>query len=367
MDLTPGHQLGTYRVIRLIGKGGMGAVYEVEHTQLGVRYALKTFTLEDGHVDVLKNKFLAEGKILARIHHPHIVHVFDLNFDEATSTLYFVMDLVLGRYGAPHTLADVVADSLEEERAIEWFGELAAALDYVHEQGIVHRDIKLGNVLLNADSKVVLSDFGVSHLFSERLRSDVDAVRTMVTEVGTGSRLVMGTQGYMAPEVIRGEEATPAADSYSLGVMFVYLLTGIWYEPGSRVFKLLDTLEYRWGEVLRPLLAENPADRPTNLTELAQSLRRAPVDEQEKSEAEEVNLPASPRQSSGIRPVTVILLLIAAVSVLIAVGFLLFAPGPAPFESHRPDSSAAPHANSAATDDFNDAFSARGIYKDSRK
>ena len=64
----------------------MGAVYEVEHTQLGVHYALKAFTLEDGHVDVLKNKFLTEGKVLARLHDQHLVYVFDLNFDEATGT-----------------------------------------------------------------------------------------------------------------------------------------------------------------------------------------------------------------------------------------------------------------------------------------
>ncbi len=64
MDLTPGQQIGTYRVVRLLGRGGMGAVYEVEHVQLGVHYALKTFTLEEGHVEVLKNKFLTEGRVL---------------------------------------------------------------------------------------------------------------------------------------------------------------------------------------------------------------------------------------------------------------------------------------------------------------
>ena len=85
----------------------------------------------------------------------------------------------------------------------------------------------------------------------------------------------MGTQGYMAPEVASGKEATPAADSYSLGVMFVYLLTDIWYEPGSKVFKLLETLEYRWIDVLPRLLAEDPAERPTNLSELVEQLRSA--------------------------------------------------------------------------------------------
>ena len=93
----------------------MGAVYEVEHTQLGVHYALKAFTLESGHVDVLKNKFLTEGKVLARLHDQHLVHVFDLNFDEATGTPYFVMDLVLYEDGSPRTLSDVSTEELDED------------------------------------------------------------------------------------------------------------------------------------------------------------------------------------------------------------------------------------------------------------
>ena len=273
VDLTPGQQIGTYRIVRLLGKGGMGEVYEVEHVQLGVHYALKTFTLEEGHVEVLKNKFLTEGKVLARLHDPHLVRVFDLNLDKTTGMPYFVMDLVLSEDGKPRTLLDVKTSELDEDCILNWFEELASAIDYIHEQGVVHRDIKLGNVLLSSNGHVVLSDFGISRLFSERLRSDVNAVRTMVSEVCTGSRLVMGTQGYIAPEVVRGEAATPAADSYSLGVMFVYLLTGIWYEPGSRVFKLLETLEYRWMDILPRLLSENPADRPTNLKDMAASLR----------------------------------------------------------------------------------------------
>ena len=107
MDLTLGQQIGTYRIVRLLGKGGMGAVYEVEHVQLGVHYALKTFTLEEGHVEVLKNKFLTEGKVLARLHDPHLVRVFDLNCDESTGMPYFVMDLVLSEDGKPRTLLDV--------------------------------------------------------------------------------------------------------------------------------------------------------------------------------------------------------------------------------------------------------------------
>ena len=343
MELQPGQIIGAYRIIRLLGQGGMGAVYEVEHTQLGVHYALKAFTLESGHVDVLKNKFLTEGKVLARLHDPHLVHVFDLNFDEATGTPYFVMDLVLYEDGSPRTLSGVSTEELDEDYVLQWFTELASVVDYIHEQGIVHRDIKLGNVLLSSDGHVVLSDFGVSRLFSERLRSDVKAVNTMVSEAVTSARLMMGTQGYMAPEVARGEEATPAADSYSLGVMFIYLLTGIWYEPGSKVFKLLETLEYRWIDVLPRLLSEDPAERPTNLSELVEQLRNAPDAEPGKVE----DLKAPPRRKRRV-----LFALAGAAAVAVAViGYFVFYHRPAP----------------VAVDDFDAAFSANGIYEGARR
>ena len=340
----------------------MAAVYEVEHLKLGVHYALKTFTVESGHVNVLKNKFLAEGRILARLHDPHLVHVFDLNFDKTTGTPYFVMDLVLSEDGKPRTLLDVKTAELDEDCILNWFEELASAIDYIHEQGVVHRDIKLGNVLLSSNGHVVLSDFGISRLFSERLRSDVNAVRTMVSEVCTGSRLVMGTQGYIAPEVVRGEAATPAADSYSLGVRFVYLLTGIWYEPGSKVFKLLETLEYRWMDVLPRLLSENPADRPTNLKELAASLRSVPATEtavagryppaKQPTGADRrgARTPTAPRRTRSVRP-TVIAFAVAFVAVAAVVGYFIFSRHTAP----------------KVADEFDVSFGVRGIYKASRQ
>ena len=319
----------------------MGAVYEVEHEQLGVRYALKSFTLENGHVDVLKNKFLAEGKILARLHDPHLVRVFDLSFDETTGTPYFVMDLVLSEDGRPHTLLDVKTEELDEDCILGWFAELASAIDYIHEQGIVHRDIKLGNVLLSSSGHVVLSDFGISRIFSERLRSDVKAVNTIASDATTADHLVMGTRGYMAPEVAWGGEATPASDSYSLGVMFVYLLTGIWYEPNSKVFKLLETFEYRWIDVLPRLLSVNPAERPTNLSELVETLQRAPVADQEKAETSE----APPHRKRGV-----VLALAGAAAAAVAVAVVV---------AFRSDTKQPPPP---ADDNFSELFSASGLF-----
>ena len=194
MTFSAGQKIGAYRIIRLLGEGGMGAVYEVEHEQLGVHYALKAFSTQNKHADVLKKKFLAEGKVLARLHDPHLIRVFDLAIDEATDVPYFVMDMITYTDGTPHTLEDVELEDLEEEYILDWFDDLCKALDYIHAQGIVHRDIKLGNVLLREDKHVILSDFGVSRIFGEGLSREVNATKTIVSDGKATARLVMGTR-----------------------------------------------------------------------------------------------------------------------------------------------------------------------------
>jgi serine/threonine-protein kinase len=275
VSFKPGDIIGSYRVVRPLGKGGMGAVYEVEHVKLGVHYALKTFVLNDKNEELFLKRFQAEGRILARLRHPGLVRVFDLDIEPLTAVFYYVMDLVLYKDGEAYSLADLDQGGADEEHIAQWFGELCDALAYVHQNGIVHRDIKLGNILLAPERHVVLSDFGISKVCDEKLRTDIDVSRTFVT--GDTSRLVMGTAGYMAPEILRGVEASPASDVYSLGVVFFKLLTGVWYEPclasGERAaFRLLDNFEYKWREILPAMLDADPAKRPTDLKALSDSL-----------------------------------------------------------------------------------------------
>ena len=273
-----GTAFGHYRIINLLGRGGMGEVYEVEHEKLGVRYALKTFTLDEGQIEFFRERFVAEGKILARLRHPNIARVFDLDVDEKSGSLYFVMDLVRYQDGKSYALSDLAPGGAEEAYIADWFVKLASALDYVHGQGVVHRDIKLENILLSGPGDVVLSDFGISRFVSERVRKELQIERTMVS-TSDGRRMpgtvVLGTRGYMAPEVARGEAATIAADTYSLGVAFFRLLTGIWYEPGTDVLKLLEPFDGAWMEILPPMLEQDPAKRPILLSELAEKLSAA--------------------------------------------------------------------------------------------
>ena len=291
MPLEPGQQIGAYRIVRLLGEGGMGAVYEVEHVKLGVRYGLKTYTLADGNAELFRKRFQAEGKLLARLRHPNLVRVFDLDYDEGFGVLYYVMDLVLYKDGEAYTLDDLEDGGADEDHLVQWFGELCDALAYVHGQGIVHRDVKLNNILLAPERHVVLSDFGISRVMDEGLRSEVNVTRTMVTGDAATGKLIMGTAGYMAPEIERGEDATPASDVYALGVVFFKLLTGVWYEqslaPGANVgtgkmdaAQLLSHFEYNWKDILPRMLDANPAKRPVDLAELPRQLARLQTGEE---------------------------------------------------------------------------------------
>ena len=257
-----GDKIGPYRVVRLLGQGGMGAVYEVEHRDLGVRYALKVFTCERSTNAFLRKRFLTEGKLLARLNHPRIVRVFDLAVDSAQGVPYFVMNLVLAPDGRPRTLEDLrKTGSVTEEQAAVWYADLAEGLAYVHANGIVHRDVKLENVLVDAEGHAVLSDFGVSRIFEEKLRRDLRTTVTMVGMPGLDDRLIMGTKVYLAPEIRFGEKATPASDWYALGVLMLRLLTGVWFGPGTDVAGLLAGFDINWKTRLVPLLAIDPSQR----------------------------------------------------------------------------------------------------------
>ena len=264
--------IGSYRVVRVLGHGGMGTVYEVEDA-VGAHLALKLFTGGAKNREFLEKRFRAEAKLLAALGHPHLVKVRDVGLDAATGNPWFTMDLVLNADGGPETLEDARRrGGISNEQALRWFRDLVDELDYLHAHGIVHRDVKLENVLIDGAGHAVLSDFGISRIFDDKLRSRLDVTTTFIEGQTTGTRPVMGTYFYLAPEVRAGQPVTPAADWYALGVLFFRFLTGMWYEPptastevgGKRAtspFDLLLAFDPFWQTNLLRLLSDDPAKR----------------------------------------------------------------------------------------------------------
>ena len=261
MDSQDNTTIGGYRVVRQLGRGGMASVFEVEHPTLGVHLALKVFDAEGERAEFLRSRLLAEGRVLARLEHPNLVKVHDCGVDEATGVAYITMDLVLSADGEPRTLSDLHAKhEIDEELLFRWYADIASALDYIHSRGIVHRDVKPSNILIAADGRAVLADFGVSRFCDEGLRQELSVEPTMVTDASS-AKVILGTMNYIAPEVKRGEEATEKSDLYSLGVSLFRILTGIWYEPETGAMNLLDTYDPSWKAIFAALLDDDPARR----------------------------------------------------------------------------------------------------------
>ena len=253
--------VGEYRLLRLLGKGGMSEVYEAEHRRLGSRHAVKFF-FYDGAAEDVRERFLAEGRILSRLAHPRIVRVTDVGEDAGTGRPYFVMDLVTDPGGNVRSLADVPAGEADEEQIASWYEDLREGLAYIHAKGIVHRDLKLENVLVGADGHVVLVDFGISKIVDKdgAVGTAVDHVQTVI-RLRDGKRPLMGSIGYMAPELEMGVAASAASDWYALGVIVFRLLTGMWCDSRTDVTGDLETYDPVWRQILPKLLHANPQGR----------------------------------------------------------------------------------------------------------
>ncbi len=271
---------GSYKVVRELGKGGMSEVYEVENVRLGSRHALKLFTYS-GDVAEVRDRFLAEGTLLARLSHPRIVRVTDVGVDEATGRPYFVMDLIVQASGEPCTLADVPPGGADEREIARWYEDLREGLAFIHGKGVIHRDLKLQNVLIGPDGHAVITDFGISKITNKDLGEKVDPVQTIV-RMRDGKNPVMGSLGYMAPELEMGQPASVASDWYSLGVLVFKLLTGVWYDAHMAVRETLETYDPVWLQILPKLLHANPQGREClSWTELKEA-----ADEEEAFKAE---------------------------------------------------------------------------------
>ncbi|MGO9905353.1 MAG: protein kinase domain-containing protein [Solirubrobacteraceae bacterium] len=209
--LERGTELGGYRIEEQIGAGGMGIVYRVTNVALNRIYALKVLAPELAEDEQFRGRFQREMRIAASLDHPNVVRIHYAG--EQEGFLFLAMDYIHGEDLRRLILRD---GALDPGRAVELLSQIASALDAAHSKGLVHRDIKPGNVLLtirDGEERAYLTDFGLAK------RSDTLAELTV-----TGS--VVGTADYMSPEQVTGDPADARSDIYSLGCVFFQMLTG---------------------------------------------------------------------------------------------------------------------------------------------
>ena len=216
---------GRYEIGDRLGSGGMSNVYKATDLTLERTVAVKILAEHLSDDDRFVARFRREALAVARLIHPNIVQVYDTGVDEARH--YIVMEYVEGRSGAQILQRQ---GPIGPETAAEVGAQACAGLDYAHRRGIIHRDVKPGNLMIvggpvgGGEMTVKLTDFGIARALEQ----------TRITQVGS----VVGTAAYLAPEQVRGEEATPATDVYALGVVIYQFLTGRLPYEGSTLAEL---------------------------------------------------------------------------------------------------------------------------------
>lgn len=204
-----------YRIVRQLGKGGMGEVFLAEDTRLNRTVALKILPVESVEDSALAKRFVQEGRAAAAITHPNVAQIFDVG-DEG-GIRYIAMEYVEGQQ-----LAELIRQGpLDTPRIVDFAIQIADGLDEAHAHGVVHRDIKPQNILVTARGRVKILDFGLAKLSRSR-----EASADSATDFKTESGVVMGTVDYMSPEQAHGRDMDHRTDVFSTGIVLYLLVTG---------------------------------------------------------------------------------------------------------------------------------------------
>jgi len=267
-----GHKFGPYEITAEIGHGGMANVYRAIQPSIGREVAIKVLPRQFSQDPTFLERFNREVKVIAHLQHPHILAVHD--YGEQDGQPYIVM-----AYMPTGTLSEAIRASgrgLPLDRVVQLVEQIASALDYAHDRGIVHRDFKPSNVLLDAQGNAYLADFGIAKV--------ADATVQL-----TGSGIV-GTPAYIAPEMAAGSEVTRSVDLYALGVTLFEMLTGqLPFDSPTPIGQLMAHINNPVPDVcvLRPdlpaavqqvvsrAMAKSPDKRYQSAGALAAALRRA--------------------------------------------------------------------------------------------
>jgi eukaryotic-like serine/threonine-protein kinase len=277
----PGTVLGSYRLLEVLGEGGMGVVYLAEHTRLGRRVALKTLRADFAENPQAVRRFFGEARAVNKIRHQNIVEITDF-VEEAGGDNYYIMELLRGK-----PLSQVIDNEGIQSlpRTIGIMAQVARALQAVHDAGIIHRDLKPDNVFLIDRSGqpdfVKLLDFGVAKLIDA-----VDSIGVHTTAAGA----ILGTPEYMSPEQASGKPVDHRTDIYSFGILLYELVTGVLPLRGdnfgelvvkhltitpiapSRVQGLPHTIPPELEDTILACIEKDEDDRPERIDMLAEQL-----------------------------------------------------------------------------------------------
>ena len=341
--LEPGEMIDKYCVERCLGVGGMGAVYLVRHTQLKTMRALKLL-----HPDIeaddpeYRERFIREAQFAARIQHPNIVAVMDVETKSMSGFSYIVMEYVEG-----HSISQLLKNGpLSETQAVFIIRETAKALAYAAESGIVHRDIKPANIMITNDGHVKLADLGIAKC------SDPTGGSNTLTVAGT----MIGTPAYASPEQCRDARSVDTrADIYSLGATLYEMLTGEAPFSGTNAFDIMakvvrtnpvpilqlkPEITPELAALVEKMMQKKPENRPQTMLDLLEELYQfeIPDGEQEmtpmlqqliESRAEAVaqervsEILRSTRKTRKIKTISTILLTVLLLAVIAFLGFQL--------------------------------------------
>jgi serine/threonine protein kinase len=289
--------LGRYRIERVLGKGAMGVVYEGFDPRLNRRVAIKTILkshLDDHTARDYSVRFEREAQAVARLNHPNIVQVHD--FGEEGEVAYLVMEFIKGRELKSFFDAN---ERFDLKEAVRIMGELCEALEFAHKAGIVHRDVKPGNVMLDSEMRAKLTDFGVARV--------QDSGASRATQTGA----MVGTPAYMSPEQITGRPVDARSDVFSAGIILYQFLTGEMPFAGAGAWTIakkimqdepalpstIDTaISPMFDAVVAKALAKQPEQRYQSARALGTALKRALEGKGEDGDADRtvVRVPGKP-------------------------------------------------------------------------
>src|ERR1700675_2464599 len=302
-----GQILGNYKITQKIGAGGQGTVYKAVDQRLGRTVVDKVLPPELTVKEANLKRFEREARLASSLDHPNICTIFDM--DEADGLHFITMQYVEGR----NVRQLVNGRPLELESTLRIAIQVADALVAAHARGIIHRDIKSGNIMVADSGQVKILDFGLAKLLDESEAATSGIHQTELTEIG----VPYGTATYAAPEQARGDKVDARCDIFSTGVLLYEMLTGTWPFRGKSTIDVRHAVIYdqpkplaaarpgatptRLQQILDKAMQKDPRDRYQKIDELRDELRKVLLDV---SSGVAMEVAAAPRHLGGGSPVS---------------------------------------------------------------